>query len=125
MMRSKSAKIDSATTTYYDVNDLEKLTSMGFDKAFAVAALNNCDGDFDEALQYLFDNPPPSPRENAFSTPTLASAPPEDFRDTRPKYNRNTKEQGERRRGLQLTKHSARCSQPSSSFRFSARRSRQ
>eukprot|EP00520_Triparma_pacifica_P000362 CAMPEP_0118651880 /NCGR_PEP_ID=MMETSP0785-20121206/11020_1 /TAXON_ID=91992 /ORGANISM="Bolidomonas pacifica, Strain CCMP 1866" /LENGTH=1039 /DNA_ID=CAMNT_0006544359 /DNA_START=222 /DNA_END=3338 /DNA_ORIENTATION=+ len=93
MMRSKSAKIDSATTTYYDVNDLEKLTSMGFDKAFAVAALNNCDGDFDEALQYLFDNPPPSPRENAFSTPTLASAPPEDFRDTRPKYNRNTKEQ--------------------------------
>ena len=97
MMRSKSSKIDSATTSYYDVNDLDKLTSMGFDKAFAISALNNCDGDFDEALQYLFDNPPPSSRNaspSAPSAPVQASALPfEDFRNTRPQYNKDTKEQ--------------------------------
>jgi len=93
MMRSKSAKIDLSTTPYYDVNDLKKLTSMGFDKNYSVAALNSCDGVFDEALQYLFDNPPPSPRDNQASAPPEPSAPVQDFRSTRPRYNKDTKEQ--------------------------------
>jgi len=64
MMESKSGKMDFYENQEIDDNDLEKLTSMGFDKKAATNALSVCDN-FDEALQHLFDNPPPSPRRAA------------------------------------------------------------
>ena len=92
MMQSKNKKLEhyeaTVETTYYDVGDLDKLTAMGFDKRSCVDALNACSGEFDGALQYLFDNPPPSPR----SEPV---APPKDLRETRPKYSVHTKTQVE------------------------------
>jgi len=68
-MSAKSKKIDFYENQEVDEDDLGKLTSMGFDKSTSSHALSVC-ANFDEALQYLFDNPPPSPRAQAKAPPT-------------------------------------------------------
>jgi hypothetical protein len=77
----------------YDPDDLNKLTQMGFPTDSCVNALQQSDGNFDEALQFLFDNPPPSPREEANPAPSAPAIPAHDtssltsddfFRSTRP-----------------------------------------
>jgi len=101
MMSSKSFKQDyydanphhvrvTPQATSFDPNDLNNLTSMGFPTDACVNALTKCGGDFDEALQYLFDNPPSSPRGGG-SKEAAPSAPPHpletqvaDLRSTRP-----------------------------------------
>ncbi|GMH95416.1 hypothetical protein TrVE_jg2497 [Triparma verrucosa] len=96
MMESKNKNTtyyESQPTPYFDNNDLVNLESMGFPKKNCVEALNHCNGDFDSALQYLFDHPPPSPRSEQGATP---SAPPVmDMRQTRSKQPKDSQKEVE------------------------------
>ncbi|GMH59565.1 hypothetical protein TL16_g02857 [Triparma laevis f. inornata] len=96
MMESKNKNTsfyENQPTPYFDQNDLVNLESMGFQKQNCVEALNHCNGDFDSALQYLFDNPPPSPRNKPNSTPTAPPA--QDMRSTRPKQAKDSQKEVE------------------------------